>query len=170
LSIPKKEDKMNSLSILTISLLLTACATSGNPAVLDQAIVGQIKIGQSTKEDVQRLFGKPTTTSVSQFNNFQSEVWAYGYAKHETNPLIYIPVIGLFVIAAGGWSEHESGSVAVSFDKNGIVQGMSKSKFDMSIGGLATPTTIQSQSSTQSGTPTDPVHFFKSQTNMKTNP
>jgi len=160
---------MKRLSILLTSLLLTACATSGNPAVLDQTIVDQIKIGQSTKEDVQRLFGKPTTTSVSQFNNFQSEVWAYGYAKHETNPLIYFPVIGLFVIAAGGWSEHESGSVAVSFDKEGIVRSMSKYKSGITMGGLGTPTTIQSQSSTQSGTSTDPVRF-KSQTNINTNP
>ena len=160
---------MNSLPILLISLLLTSCATSGNPAVLDQEIVGQIKIGQSTKEDVQRLFGKPTTTSVSQFNNFQSEVWAYGYAKHETNPLIYVPIIGLFALAAGGYGELESGSVAVSFDKEGIVQSVSKYRSDINMGGLGTPTTIQSESSTQSGTSTNPVHF-KSQTNINTNP
>ncbi len=160
---------MNRVSILLASLLLTACATSGNPAVLDQTIVTQIKIGQYTKEDVRRLFGEPNYTSATRMLDQQSEVWAYGYAKHETNPLIFVPVVGLFVMAFGGWSEHESGSVAVSFDKDGIVQSMSKSKTDMAFGGLATPMTIQSQSSAQSGTSTDPVRF-DSQTNIKTNP
>ena len=153
--------------LLLASLLLAACATSGNPAVLDQTIVGQIKIGQSTKEDVRRLLGAPNHTSFTQVFNQQTEVWAYGYAKHETNPLLYVPIIGLFVMAAGGWGEHESGSVAVSFDKDGIVRSMSKYRSDISLGGLATPTTIQSQSSTQSGTSTDPVRF-ESQTNTNT--
>ena len=160
---------MNRLSILLTSLVLTACATSGNPAVVDPAIVSQIKIGQSTKEDIRRLFGEPTHTSVTQVLNQQTEVWAYGYAKQDTNPLIYVPVIGLLVLAAGGWGEHESGSVAVSFDKEGIVRSMSKYKSGITLGGLGTPTTIQSQSSTQSGTSTDPVRF-ESQTNINTNP
>jgi len=158
---------MNRISILLASLLLTACATSGNPAVLDQTIVSQIKIGQSTKEDVKRLFGEPNHTSITQVLNQQTEVWAYGYAKHETNPLLYVPVVGLFVLAAGRWGEHESGSVAVSFDKDGIVRSMSKYKSGVTMGGLATPTTIQTQSSTQSGTSTDPVRF-QSQTNSNT--
>lgn len=154
---------MHRTSLLLIVVLTAGCATSGNPAVLDQTIVSQIKIGQSTKEDVRRLFGNPTTISNTQFNNFQSEVWAYGYAKHETNPLIYVPIIGLFAIATGGYGEMESGSVAVGFDKNGIVQSVSKYKSEINMGGLGSPTTIQSESSTQSGTSTNPVQF-KSET------
>ncbi|HKW86094.1 MAG TPA: outer membrane protein assembly factor BamE [Nitrospiraceae bacterium] len=135
--------------------------------MLDQATVSQIKIGESTKEDVRRLLGSPNHTSITQMPSQQIEVWAYGYAKHETNPLIYVPVVNLFVLAFGGLGEHESGSVAVSFDKDGIVGSMSKYKSDITMGGLATPTTIQGQSNTQSGTSTDPVRF-QSQPNINT--
>jgi outer membrane protein assembly factor BamE (lipoprotein component of BamABCDE complex) len=162
-----RDDRRKAAGLLASLLLCSSCATSGNPAVLDQAIVSQIKIGQSTKEDIRRHLGTPNHTSVTQTTNQQIEVWAYGYAKHETNPLIYVPVVNLFVLAFGGLGEYETGSVAVSFDKNGIVQSMSKYRSDITMGGLATPTTIQSQSNTQSGTSTDPVRF-QSQTNINT--
>jgi len=148
--------------------LFSACATSGNPAVLDQTIVSQIKLGQSTKDDVRRLLGEPTHTSLTQIANHQNEVWAYGFARHETNPLIYVPVVGLFVMAFGGWGEHESGSVAVSFGEDGIVRSLSKHQANLALGGIGTPTTIKSQSNTEGGTPTNPVRF-DSQTNINTN-
>ena len=143
---------MRFIAVALLVGLLSACATSGNPAVLDQSIVTQIKLGQSTKEDVRRLLGEPNYTSITQISSRQNEVWAYGYLKHETNPLIYVPVVGLFVLAFGGLGEYESESVSVSFDQDGIVRSMSKSKTELAFGGVGAPTTIKSQSNTQSGT------------------
>jgi outer membrane protein assembly factor BamE (lipoprotein component of BamABCDE complex) len=131
--------------------LLYGCATSGNPAIQDPTILSQIKIGQSNKGDVLRLLGKPTMTSTTQLNSVQHEIWAYGYAKHETNPLIYVPIIGLFAMAAGGLGETQSAGFSVYFNKQGIVQTVSNSNTNITFGGVAATTTINTQSNTQSG-------------------
>src|SRR2546426_12804427 len=102
---------MNARSMWPLKALLVlvvyGCATAGNPALLDPAIISQIKIGQSTKADVARLLGEPNYRSTTQMNNRQNEVWAYGYAKHETNPLVYVPIVGLFALAFGGFGEYQ---------------------------------------------------------------
>ena len=151
---------------LLLSLLLVGCATSGNPAVKDETITSQIKIGISTKEDVRELLGKPT---VSMKNAGPSgvlmETWSYGYSRHETNPLIYVPIVGLFVLAGGGTGEMETATFTVTFDPQGLVTGVGTGETYINLGGLAAPTTIHSESEmtveTPSGTSTEP---FRSET------
>jgi hypothetical protein len=100
-----------------IGLVMAGCATVGNPAVKDEAIVDQILVGTSQKADVSRLLGKPTSTSVMNHNGMVREWWIYSDAKHETNPLMYVPVIGLFVMASGDMGQTESASFGVYFDR-----------------------------------------------------
>lgn len=74
---------------LSLLVLITGCATAGNPAVMDQSVVSQIEIGKSTKADIRRLLGEPTSSSVFQTAGQQHESWGYAYAKHETNGFLF---------------------------------------------------------------------------------
>lgn len=151
-SAPGWEGSLVKQSMLHLSLLIliTGCATAGNPAVMDQSIVSQIEIGKSTKADVRRLLGEPNSSSVFQTAGQEHESWGYAYAKHETNPWIFVPIVGLFVLAFGDAGESESANLGVSFDKEGIVRSITKGKSNAAFGGLTTPTAIQSHSTTQS--------------------
>ena len=84
-------------------------------------------------------------------NGMVREWWIYSYAKHETNPLIYVPVIGLFAIASGNVGETESASFGVYFDRDGLVQGVTRNATQMNFGGLTTPVTINNHSQTTMG-------------------
>ena len=140
-----------SLTALFVLVVYGCATTGGNPSIQDPAIISQIKIGESTKADVTRLLGEPNYRSTTHINNLNTEVWAYGYAKHETNPWIYVPIVGLFAMSFGGLGEHQSAGFSVSFDQEGIVRARSKMRSDITMGGLTTPTKVESQSDTQSG-------------------
>lgn len=150
-------------------LAIAGCATSGNPAVQDPAIISQVKVGQSSKADVARLLGEPNYRSTTQLNNRQHEVWAYGYAKHETNPLIYVPIINLFALAFSGLGETQSAGFSVYFDQDGIVRSISTSRSDIAIGGLMAPTKIESRSNTRAGSPDEQFRIDQN-TNVNTSP
>lgn len=57
--------------MILFALVEMGCATSGNPDIQDPTVLDQIKIGQSSKDDVLRLLGKPNFTSVSRIERFQ---------------------------------------------------------------------------------------------------
>jgi outer membrane protein assembly factor BamE (lipoprotein component of BamABCDE complex) len=120
-------------------VLLTACATVGNPSVASEEVTSQVQIGVSTKEDVKRLFGAPTVVSRSAMapglavvpglpltsgvamasqSSVVYEVWNYTYSNVETSPVTFIPIVGLF---AGSATAHTA-SLTVTFDNRGIVQ------------------------------------------------
>ena len=44
-------------------LLASGCVSSGNPSVVDQGRIAQIKLNTSTKEDVRRVLGQPNSIS-----------------------------------------------------------------------------------------------------------
>jgi outer membrane protein assembly factor BamE (lipoprotein component of BamABCDE complex) len=131
------------LSCLTV----LGCATTvGNPNITDQSIVSQIQIGTSKKNDVQQLLGSPSMTSRVQMQGQVQEWWSYSYVHQDTNPLVYFPIIGLFVLATDGLGKTESASFSVYFDQGGIVRGTGKGTMDMNMGGIGTPTSINSTS------------------------
>ena len=84
-------------------------------------------------------------------NNRQFEVWGYEYANYETNPLIYVPIVGLFALLFGGNGDIQSTGLSLSFDQDGIVRASSRMRSDITMGGLTTPTKVESQSETHSG-------------------
>lgn len=144
--------KRNSMNLITIGLaglflLTSACATVGNPNVINEELTTQIIIGESTKEDVRRLFGEPTTVATTMLNGVRYESWGYGYAKHETNPLLYVPLVGLIVLATGNGYHNEGGSLGASFDQNGIVRSFTKSQHALQGTGLGSASVNSAYSS-----------------------
>ena len=151
------------LFVVLFCLAVLGCATTvGNPNITDPAIISQIQIGTSKKNDVLRLLGTPSMTSRVQVQGQIQEWWSYSYAHHETNPLVYFPIIGLFVLATGGLGETESAGFSVYFDRDGVVRGTGKSKMDINMGGIVTPTSIDSKSEStveSPGTDKEPVRM-----------
>ena len=112
-----------------------ACASSGNPALQREELVSQIKIGESNKDDVRRLFGPPNAISRSSgtvlpgisglpSQNLMIEIWSYSYVNVETSPVTFIPIIGLFA----GSATAQISSLTLQFDDKGIVRHITTSQ------------------------------------------
>jgi len=117
------------LALVFLSAAFNACATSGNPAVENQDLVAQIKLGQTTREDVRRLFGQPTVMSRHSGTPFPAmtgwpisssnyEIWNYTYANTEVHPATFIPIVGLFA----GSATSKMSQLTLTFDELGIVR------------------------------------------------
>ena len=112
-------------SLLSMMLVLSGCASSGNPQLREEAVVSQIKIGESTKEDVHRLLGEPNVMSKTVINGRAMEVWGYAYSATQTNPLVFVPVIGLFTLGSNP-VKVESAGFGVTFSDDGIVRSITR--------------------------------------------
>ena len=110
-------------------LVFTACASGGNPSVTNQSLVDQIKVDKSTKDDVKRLLGQPTTISrhsgnyaipgIVPFNMFTNvETWGYTHVDVDVDGATFIPIVGLF---AGGATSRVN-SLTIVFDDKGVVR------------------------------------------------
>lgn len=127
---------MRRLAAVGTVLLLAGCVSSGNPSVADPTLIDQIKIDLSTKEDVKRILGQPTSMARHSGNYApipglspqaiitNIEVWSYTHIDVEVNGATFIPIVGSF---AGGASSNVN-SLTVSFDKNGIVRSVTSSQ------------------------------------------
>lgn len=118
-----------------IALVFAGCISSGNPSIRDEAAIGQIKAGVTTKEDVRKLLGKPNSVGKGSGSfpvgtiptgnpvapltlNSSYEIWSYSHISVETDAATFIPIVGLF---AGGATSSVS-SVTIYFDDKGVAQ------------------------------------------------
>src|SRR2546426_12255032 len=96
---------------LGLALPVSGCVSSGNPSVIDQDRIAQIKLNTSTKEDVKRILGQPNSTS-HQSGSYSAipglppsptitnvETWSYTHMSVDVDAATFIPIVGLF---AGG--------------------------------------------------------------------
>ncbi|GKS58276.1 lipoprotein [Nitrospira sp.] len=120
---------MRILVPIVFLLATSGCVSSGNPSVLDENAVAQIKEGVTTKQDVKQLLGNPTSIGRGSGSMplgalpvslppGKYEVWVYNHMSVETHPATFIPVVGLF---AGGATASTT-SLTVYFDGQGVVQ------------------------------------------------
>lgn len=115
--------------ILLLVLILSAgCATSGTAQLTNDNVVSQIKVGTSTKEDVRRLLGEPSSVGTSNVEGRVQEIWGYGYASVKSNPLAFVPIVGLFAVASGDAAKMDSRALSVSFSEDGIVRSVFRYK------------------------------------------
>ena len=119
---------------LGVLLLASGCVSSGNPSIVDQDRISQIKLNTSTKEDVRRILGKPNSMSRHSGNYSplpglppspaltNVEVWNYTHINVDVNAANFI--IGLF---ADGATSDINTFTAV-FDEQGIVRHIASTK------------------------------------------
>jgi len=83
--------------LAVLALGLAACASRGNEVlkVQDTSTVNlSIVDGQTTRDDVQRIYGSPAQTS---FLSEKNEVWTYRWARATAQGQNFIPIVGAFV-------------------------------------------------------------------------
>jgi len=154
---------MNSPVIfLTIGIgfafVFQGCVSSGNPSVVDQDRIAQIKLDVSTKEDVRGILGQPNsmskhsgsysavyglppTISLSSF-----EVWNYTHMTVDVDAATFIPIVGLFV----GGATSNLNSFTVIFDDQGIVRHISTMQVQGRSGlGAGTPSETETETETE---------------------
>lgn len=122
--------------IIGISLTLAGCVSSGNPAVVDQDRVALVQLNVSTKDDVRRILGQPTSMSRQSGSYYPIpglppsnvmttvEAWSYSHMKVDVNGATFIPIVGLF---AGG-ATSQINTFTVVFDDQGIVRHISSTQ------------------------------------------
>lgn len=84
---------------------------------IDQAAVGKIKEGQTTKAEVVKLLGNPDNVTRDSWNG---EGWSYCFVRAASSPGNFVPVVGAF--AGGGNSQTEF--LTLTFDDKGVVRSL----------------------------------------------
>lgn len=124
-----------------LTLLLAGCASRGNEVLKGQdtsSINLTIVDGQTTREEVQRIYGAPAQTN---FLSEKNEVWTYRWSRATAQGQNFIPVVGAFV---RGYDVRKKELVIV-FDERNVVARHTMTDNNNSIktglidGGAATP-------------------------------
>lgn len=103
---------------LVLSLfLLAGCASVGDESL--QHRPDDWPPMTYTKADLVKELGRPQTSSVTTKDGETQEVLTWVYAYAETNPALFIPLVGLFVAASGDGVSGDSRSLVATFNAEG---------------------------------------------------
>jgi len=81
-------------TFVVLALWLTGCASSGNEVLRSQdisAVNSSIIDGQTTRDDIQRIYGQPARVS---FLSEKNEMWTYAWARAQAQGQNFIPIVG----------------------------------------------------------------------------
>ena len=78
---------------LFLTLVLVDCGTSGY--LITKTQLAQIKVGESTKEQVQTTLGTPKTIEPADPMVAKDETWTYHLVKYASDPHTGVPPIGM---------------------------------------------------------------------------
>lgn len=107
-----------SISVCTVLLGVTGCASVGNASVSNesqQSVAQKVTTGKTTKNEVRAMYGEPTSTSSGSGG---TESWTYSYSDTKGDPKKFIPLVGIFI------ADSDKLKVRVlefTFNKNGTV-------------------------------------------------
>ena len=108
--------------IFSTIALFAGCSTIGNPKLMDDRLIEQIEVKQTTQQEVLQWLGAPTTVSQVSMNGQQSIMWGYSYGHSEINPMLFIPIVNIVVLACCQISELEGRSLTLTFTSDGRVE------------------------------------------------
>lgn len=103
--------------LLITALFITACADSTNQKFKkadDQKISTMIIEGQTTKEEVRRMFDNPNDID---FDKNGREKWTYTYSEASKNPLNFVPVVSVL-----NGQEGTTRKMVIVFDNNVVLR------------------------------------------------
>ena len=121
---------MKQVWLLGLMLMVMGCATSGNPSVQNDAMTKQIIAGKTTKAEVTKLLGSPNMTYEADENGRPIEIWSYAFSSIESNPALYIPIVGLLALTSDEAITSHTKGFSVSFNERGTVQRLARIEFD----------------------------------------
>lgn len=89
------------LSVGLCGLFLAGCITTGNERLLDDAILAQIRVGETTSAQVAQLLGDPSERRSTQMSGATHESWGYRVSTSIINPLEYVLLYGFLYNGIG---------------------------------------------------------------------
>jgi len=117
-------------ALFFLALLLSSCAAVGNKAITDPKVTSKIEKGKTTKAEISKLLGSPSSVDFSDDGRF--EKWVYVYTKSQVRGASFIPIVGSF---AGG-TDVRMDTLTIQFSEAGIVQNLGKGVTTGGGGGL----------------------------------
>ena len=112
--------RLRAFVIVVAGLLLAGCVSVGNSSLAEQATLGQIKVGQTTRQQVLALLGEPVQARRTEHAGLAREWWAYERASSVINPFEYLLLYGFWTNGVGLFDTRQD--LHVFFDANGIVR------------------------------------------------
>lgn len=140
--------------------LLAGCVSIGNSGLASDATMAQLKVGETTKQQVTSLLGEPTSQRSIEVAGSTREHWSYSYASSTINPLEYLFLYGFFFNGIG--LPDTRYDLSLFFDHRGIVSSLSRLKTDYDMGGPFSPlqvTSIASKTLSFPGASKGPIRF-----------
>ena len=111
---------------------LVGCVAIGNSNLTSDETMGNIHVGETTREQVMNLLGEPDSRMAIEIRGSSREWWSYSYASAVINPIDYILLYGLFFNGIGSYDTRYD--VGVFFDPSGVVSSLSRVKTDYDMG------------------------------------
>lgn len=148
------------LGLCSLSIILLAgCVSSGQSKLADPEVMGQIKTGETTKEQVASLLGEPEFRRSINLSESVFERWHYRYTDSKVNVLDYLLLYGFLFNGVG--TPDTDYILDVFYGSTGVVttKRLSTTLYDM--GNPITPLAVKSTVSTDSlpGGTGQPVHW-----------
>jgi hypothetical protein len=120
----------------------------------------QIRVGETTKQQIVSLLGDPDSRDVVEVGGALREWWSYNYATATINPIEYLLLYGFFFNGIGLYDTEYD--VGLFFDNRGVVSSLSRMKTDYDMGGPFTSLQVSNVSQKTVGFPErakEPLHF-----------
>ena len=132
-------------------LLLAGCVWTGNSKLASDEAMAQIKVGETTSQQLVSLLGEPDSRRTIELAGSTREWWSYTYASSTINPIEYILLYGFFFNGIGLYDSRYD--VGVSFDQRGLVSSLSRTKADYDMGSPFAPLKVSSVATRTMGFP-----------------
>lgn len=149
------------VSLSLCGLLLGGCVSFGNAGLADRETMTQIKVGETTREQVAALLGEPDSKRVIDLSGATFERWSYRRASSIINIWEYVPVpfYGLFFHGLG--TPDVQHDLDVFYGPTGLVTTRFYTETAYETGGLFTPMTLVTNTNVDSlpGQGGKPVHW-----------
>lgn len=126
---------MKQLWVWCMMIVMTGCATSGNPSVNNGELTKKVIAGKTTKAEVTQLLGAPNLTYESHEQGETIEIWSYAFSSIESNPALYIPIVGLLALTSDDAITSHAKGLSVRFDEQGTVQRLARMNYGSQTGG-----------------------------------
>ena len=127
---------MKYISILVASLMLVACANTGNESMkgmTEDKVQATIVAGKTTKAQIQGMFGSPFETS---YTDNGALIWKYQYDDTTAFTPETVGSVIFTLGLAGTKSEGTRNELVILFDENDVVRKFNMSNSDIETGTL----------------------------------
>ena len=122
--------------------LFAGCVSVGNANLGNEDTIKQIKVGQTTKDQVASLLGEPDERRFTTLSGATYEWWSYSYSSSIINPLEYLLLVGVFFNGFG--TPDMRRVLGISFTPEGTVRSVVQQTTTYEMGGLLSTMQVKS--------------------------